>query len=238
MTTLLNSFEGGTSGTTISTGNSGGASGSAFDVVTIGGTSAVAYSNAQAAHGALSGKFTVASGVSNISSIAWSTSMGTQTQIWYRMYLYFTSAPASFGLWRALQGASLCAGIVLVTDGTIQGRSSSNATVFTTASSYPLNQWFRLEGFVTGSASVGQMQLKLFGSPNGTIPTETQTTAANLNTLGSPNTYQYGVLTSDAATFWMDDLGLSSAGYIGPVKTPGGTSRTTIVPSLVAAGAI
>ena len=56
MTTLTNSFEGGTNGTGITAANSGGASGNAFDNVLgqFGGT--VTYSSTVAAHGSLSAK--------------------------------------------------------------------------------------------------------------------------------------------------------------------------------------
>lgn len=218
---LANNAEGGTSGTTVTTGNSGGASVNAFDVVTIGTSSAVTFDNGHAAHGSLAYKMAVPVGVANISSVAWTTSLGTQTTVWFRLYLYFTSQPATFGVWRALQGASLCAGVVLVSDGTMQVRNAANGTVFTTASVIPINQWFRLEGFVTGSASTGQVELKFFSSLDATVPDETQTSLANLNLRGPPNTYQAGALTSVGSTFWIDDLGVSTVGYMGPAGIPG-----------------
>ena len=50
MTTLTNSFEGGTSGTGITAGASGGASGNAFGSVTTGAGATVNWDNSQYAH--------------------------------------------------------------------------------------------------------------------------------------------------------------------------------------------
>ena len=60
---LTNTFEGGTSGTTITqsvNGNSGGASGNFFDTVSIGGGATDAADNTHAAHGTLSAKIATA----------------------------------------------------------------------------------------------------------------------------------------------------------------------------------
>lgn len=54
MATLTNSFEGGSSGTTIIAGNSGGSSGTAFNTVQNTTMTALEFSNAQRAHGSLS----------------------------------------------------------------------------------------------------------------------------------------------------------------------------------------
>ena len=56
MVTLLNNFEGGTAGTTISTANSGGASGTAFDTVNVGTGATNAYDATHVAHGTLACK--------------------------------------------------------------------------------------------------------------------------------------------------------------------------------------
>jgi hypothetical protein len=92
VTLLTNSFESGTNGTTITTGNSGGASGNAFDVTEASGTSILVYSNTQAAHGSLSAEF--ANNGDGANSVSWSTSLGTQTQVWFRAYVYFTANPS------------------------------------------------------------------------------------------------------------------------------------------------
>ena len=93
MTTITNDFEGGTSGTSITTGNSGPPSGTAFDAVNIGTGATVAYSAAHAAHGGLSALIT--EGSASSAYLQWSTAMGTQSQLYGRVYLYLTVAPAA-----------------------------------------------------------------------------------------------------------------------------------------------
>lgn len=237
MTTLTNSFEGGTNGTTITAANSGGASGNALDVVNIGSGDTVAFSNAHAAHGSLSCQ--MSTGSTNPCTLVWSTSMGSQSQVWFRIYLYFTAFPSgNFGLFRLQQTASFCGDIFMLTSGLIRAQNSAFGTVFNTAGTIPLNQWFRIEGFIIGSASVGQISLQVYDTAGSATPTESITSAATQNTFGAPNTFLYGVSAPSTAisSFWMDDIGLSSTGPLGPVKTL--KTGTSIVPSLVAAGVI
>jgi hypothetical protein len=91
--------------------------------------------------------------------------------------------------------------------------------ILTTTSSVPLGQWFRVEGYITSNASTGQAELRLFSSPDSVIPTETQTSGADQDTLGGVlNQVRFGLATGSAAglSWWMDDVAVSVAGYIGP----------------------
>jgi hypothetical protein len=64
----------------------------------------------------------------------------------------------------------------------------------------PLGRWFRLEGTVAGSATVGQTSVSgYFGLQpawdtvqSNAQATETNTSAAAANTFGSPDTYRFG----------------------------------------------
>lgn len=228
MTLLLNSFEGGTSGTTITTGNSGGTSGTAFNYVNINGDAALTYNNTHAAHGSLSGHFTT-SGSSGSPYLQWST--GTQTQVWFREYLYFASNPANYHTVLSLiNSGNLCSSVYVNTSGKLYATNTSAVTIFTLTNSIPLNQWFRIEGYVITSATVGQVQLQLFNTPDSVTPTETQTSAATQNTYTSIAQSNFGVNANVAnVAFWMDDIGLSSTGYLGP-----SVSRTLRTPAVVA----
>ena len=216
MTVLLNSFEGGTSGTTITTGNSGGASGNACDATTIGSGATLAFDNTHAAHGTLAMK--VATVASAASHFDWTTSMGTQTTVWFRTYLYVTANPAAgIRFFRTLTGSTLCGAVALATTGHLQAINSGGTSSGTTTNAISLNQWIRVEGFITNSATVGQVGISLFNSPDSTTATETLTTAANLNTNAQANAYQFGTATvTNGGPFWMDDIGLSSTGYLNP----------------------
>lgn len=221
MTTLTNSFEGGTGGTTITAGNSGAGSGNAFDAVTgppASGT--LAFDSTEAAHGSLSCKLATGA-TSGQDLVRWSTSMGTQSQVWFRTYLYVTANPAvafrPVGF--ATGGGSNCGQIFVNTTGKISFSNAAGTSVITSATTIPLNAWFRLEGFIIGSATVGQLEFKLFDTPDSATPTETQTSAASQNTNGPMGLYSYGITSAlaNVTAFWMDDLGLSNIGYIGPV---------------------
>jgi hypothetical protein len=223
MPLLTNSFEGGTNTVTISAANSGGASGTAFDVVTIGTGATATFDTAHAAHGTLAGNITTTA-TSSQDFLSWTTAMGTQTQVWLRVYCYFTANPGvGLNLYRSLATAALSAGLQLTATGKLRSLDSAGATVQTMTNSVALNAWFRVEAMILTSATVGQVEVKLFNTPDSTTPTETITSSANLNTGANMNTYRFGntVSAANMGPFWMDDLGLSTTGYIGPVVAGG-----------------
>lgn len=240
MTTLLNSFEGGASGTTISAGNSGGASGNAFDFVTAGSGGTCAYSNAHAAHGGLSAS--LATTTANSTALGWTTSIGTPTQFWFRCYMYFASLPA--GITRfftaANSGSTGLARFSVNTSGKILVQNATGATITTSTMTIPTASWFRIEGMVILSATVGQTIVKFFTPLDDPTPAETDASAATQDTLtGTQQFYTFGPNSGVAnqGPFFMDDIGLSTTGYLGPSGTAG-RRGSSIVPSLIAAGAI
>lgn len=241
MTTLLNSFEGGTSGTTISTGNSGGASGNAFNSVTVGSGCTVAYSNTVAAHGALSAEFATPVSAAN-ALVLWTTSLtGTSLpQVWVRGYVYLLALPTGGSTLRIINtrsGSAICGVLGITPAGKVVTLNSSGSPQTTSTTTVPVNQWFRLEGYVIGDPSVGQLQVQIFLSPDSATPTETNTTPATVDTNTTINRVDYGNPTSIASyTFYMDNLGASSTGYIGPVVTTSAPRGTSIVPALIAMG--
>ncbi len=229
MTVLTNSFEGGTNGVQLtggSGGNSGGASGNFFDTVTNTGTNAVdVFDNTHAAHGTLSCK--VSTGTSAVQSLnRWSTSMGAVNQVWFRTYLYFTAIPAAlfrFVGFANSSGSNTCATVAISPTGKVEYFNATGSAVIITANTIPLNAWFRVEGLLIGSATAGQMQLKTFTtSMDGQTPDEILTSTAVQNTFGAPGLYSFGQVSNQAnvAAFWMDDIGISNTGWLGPYGTP------------------
>jgi len=223
-----NTFEGGTSGTGISTGNSGGASGRAFDAVNTSGAGTTAqFSSAQAMHGTLSAALAFASGVSSTAYLTWSTSAGALPTVWFRLYVWHSAYPTvNTRLWQCdIGGSTLCASVYLMTNGTLLVGNTSSATITQSTTVVPNNAWYRIEGYVTGSAAAGQTELKIFTTPDGPLssPAETNTSAATQNTGGVPSAYRYGsfaaVTETSAWTCYLDDIGLSGTGYLGPAGT-------------------
>lgn len=237
MTTLTNSAEGGTSGNAVTAGTSGGASGSAFDVVTIGTNATDAFDNTHAAHGSLSYK--IATGASSVTVFnRWSTSFGSSvSQSWWRIYLYMTANPSATEriLLFSTSGGTTCGNIAVNTNGTVSFLNATSSTIITTSVSFPvnINGWTRLEGYVIGSATVGQAEIKIFLTPDSATADNTQTSAANVNTTGAMGLWSYGIVNAaiNWPALWMDDLGLSDAGYIGPASNPGTNAPAALAAS-------
>jgi hypothetical protein len=232
---LTNSNEGITpSGTTVTIGNSGGASGNAWDATSIGVGATDASDSAHAAHGALGNQLATA-GTAGTSYNKWTTSAGSITQHWFREYLYFTANPAaSHRVYSVFQTATLCAAVRLGTSGTITFLDSAGVAIVgcTTTNSIPLNKWFRIEGFIIGDVAVGQVELKLFSNADDIAPLETVTSAATQALTGAPNDYRFGMGSSlaNVGPFWMDDVGLSDTGYLGPVAVASAAGIGTAQP--------
>lgn len=241
MTTLLNNFSGGTNGTTLTPGNSGGASGNAFDSVLVSGTSTLKYDNTNTIHSGLSAKSVNGAATAN-SIMEWTTSLGgSLAQVWFRAYLYITAAPPSGNarFFDARQDPTVAGSVAISAAGKIAAQDSATVTQATSTTTLPLNAWFRIEGYVIGSATVGQIQAKIFTSPDAVSPVETVTTAATINTTGTINRVDYGNPSSAANfAFWLGDVGVSSTGYIGPVVTATAPRSASIVPQLIAAGVL
>ena len=217
MTKLLNNAEGGTNGTTVTTGNSGGSSGNAFDAVTIGGSDTLTFDNAHAAHGSLSYNFT--SGSASAVVLVWSTSLtgSSLTQVWWRAYYYATSHSMAIKIVEALSGSTQRAAVSINTSGKIILQNAAGTTISTSSTTLPTSAWVRLEGFFIGSATVGQIECKIFTtSPDEVTPDETLTTSAAQNTGGTITKIQFGDASPTTIfTNWMDDLGVSDTAYIG-----------------------
>ena len=223
---LANCFAAGTPGTAIPQGTGGAASlgtadGALFGtVITTGGT--LTYDTTVAHSGTQSCKI-VTAGNNQTCALFWTGSgliINTSAQMWYRLYLYQAAWPAVLHpVFNFQVSGTKCADVVLNANGTLSVRDTASTVIVTTTATVPNSAWYRIEGYVTSSATAGQVELQLFASPDATTPTETQTSAADQDTLGGNiNQARYGCATGVASglTWWMDDVALSPSGYIGP----------------------
>lgn len=224
--TLTNNAEGVPLGATVTTGNSGGVSGSPFDSVSIGALAALTADNTHSVHGAQSYEFVTGSPSANCILI-WSTSLnGTYPQVWYRMYVWLTAYSATqLRVVSLRNGGTYQGGPAINNSGKVVLLNATGATVKTSTTSVPLNQWFRLEGFVIGDPTVGQLECKLFTTtPDSIAPDETVTSTAVQNTGGTINRVDFGDPASVVSfTFWGDDPGAGTSGYLGPSPQTGVT---------------
>lgn len=231
MPTVTWSAEGGSNGTGITTGNSGGASGTAFDSVSLGAGATAVYDNAQPHNGTLAAKLTTGGSAADC-SLNWAGAIGAQTQVFYRTYLWMSANPASnHRLLDAFDSVSgqLCFAVYVTTTGKLMSVNTGGSTIQTTTNSVNLSGWCRIEVMVIGSATVGQVEIKLFNNVDSATSTETLTSAATQNTRGSFNNYRFGAAGDPlpaSRTLWLDDLGISTTGYLGPTA-----SAVTLTPA-------
>jgi hypothetical protein len=127
---------------------------------------------------------------------------------------------------------TLCGALTLLTTGTIRSTNTGGGTVSTGAATVAANQLFRLEGFLIGSATVGQIEWKLYTDPEGLVPAETITSTAVQNTLNPVTLVRFGQSAGGVANWGpvnFDDVGASDVGYMGPTWTrPAYQQRRTV----------
>lgn len=224
MTVLTNSAEGGTSGATVTTGNSGGASGDAWSGVAIN-AGAVTYDNTRAHTGALSYKIVGATSGNN--HLAWS--LGTVTEAWGRVYLYLTGLPAAnLGVIRLRSGSAQAARIDITTGGLIQLRNAADATIATGATAVATGQWVRLEWHVIAGTTGATLECRLYGDAASTTITETVSNTAAVLTANVTDVNYGAVASNPANTLWLDDLGASTSGWMGPLLPTVQISQITV----------
>lgn len=141
-------------------------------------------------------------------------------QNWYRVYLYHSAYPASACTVQNFEvTGTKCGDVVLNANGTLSVRDATGTVILTTVNTAPLSAWYRIEGFLTSSASAGQMELKLFTSPDATAPAETQTSNTSQDTLGgNVNQARFGSPAGGPSGYSFSFTGAahSTSGYIGP----------------------
>lgn len=240
--TLVNDFREGTSGTTITTGNSAGTGENAFDVVTITGGGSAVYSNTQAIHSATSAAFsTVAAGTA---FVTWSTSLGAQGTVYGRTYLYLTAAPAANDNVVTFANSGTFGGGLLITTGLVLQLQSATFTQ-TGTQVLPTGQWIRLEWkIVAGAAGSASATVNYYASADSTTITSTTTDVTNqYGSAASINTVNYGWTSSHASqpTQYQANLNVNNSGYPGPVnqvplltnnfESGSGSNNVTVTPA-------
>ena len=222
---IVNSSEGGASGTTATRANSGGLSGSAFDAVAIAAGGTMAFNSTRTAHGLRSYKVAVG-GTAGTSVLEWTTSLGgPQPVIYYRAYLYYTAFPAvASSPVSTRTGASVSSASISVSStGKINIRDAAFTTRAIVAQPIPLNQWFRVEGYFVGNAVNGAASASLY-YPMDSVTAASTATATGMNNAGPANAVWFGESNSgtNEGPWWIDDIGISNAGYLGPAGPPSG----------------
>ncbi|HEY2455599.1 MAG TPA: hypothetical protein VGI71_23890 [Scandinavium sp.] len=221
--TIFNTFEGGTDSTALtagSSGNTGGASGSFFNIITTNPGANVAFSNNHPSRTPLSAKFTT-DATGELSFVAWSGQLGGSiTQIFFRIYAFFPSLPSSTQtlFQPTVSAGGQCARLNLSSIGILTFTDAANTVQITATTPIATGKWIRIAGYVTGSATTGQLEFKLFNTADSQTADDTKTSVATLNTTGPIAVVRFGVcaVAVASALFFLDDLGVSDTGYLGP----------------------
>lgn len=219
----LQDFETGTNGSAITSANTIPSSAFPFDTaftsVALGASAAATFDNSPVAHDALSAL--INAGASNQTvKLSWTSPYTGATQ-WFREYVFFTANPGSTATLLTVlnSGAATVAKLRLLSTGKLVMDAGASAAVITTVNAIPLNQWVRIEGYVTGDAAVGQVSMSVYPSMDTTTALETLTSAATFNTAGVPVTFQFGLPDTGAGVSYqynLDDVAISGNGPIGP----------------------
>lgn len=225
-----NNAEGGTSGNTVTIGNSGGASGTAFTDV----NSGVTYTNAQVAHGALAYAFAGTAATFNTVTLT-SPATGTIVGCAVRAYVYPTGYPSATTTFMALQtsaGVSM-AGINLLSTGVVQVVESGGAFVGNFTTPLPLNEWTRIEIWIDGINAVTSIIDAAFYPGDSTTATESHQYTGRDTGSAPLGKVLYGKLTQapGMTTYYLDDLAQNSntAQAIGPVSSTDATPAPAAV---------
>jgi hypothetical protein len=214
-----NSFDGGTSGATITTGNSGGASGNAFDAITGSPqfTASQKYGSGMAAFNPTSGADC---------HLDWTGVSQAGDVFCIRLYMYLVSATSNIQRILVVQGSSGIVSAVWITN-TRQIRiylGFSTSLVATLSEPVPVGQWCRVElRYTINGAGNGTAEVWLYSDAGSTTHTDYATTTTQAWPGGKPNLAEFH-LSRDAGGYWfLDDVAVASS----KIGTAGGWTDLT-----------
>lgn len=197
----------------------------AFDSVTANGTAGPIYDTTHVYTGqTVSMKMVTDTGISCYVEYT-TASIGSQTQLFTRVYLYLTANPtvSSLSISRA-QGTTLnVASLVITTAGKIALVNAAGSVVATSTASVALNQWVRVEAdFLAGDPATQTARLYNTADAAEGSPTET----ISVSTTGGSATitkWRCGPLTGvPTYTYWQTNIDINNVAQLGPYVAPSG----------------
>jgi hypothetical protein len=226
MTQLSNTFQGGTDGVAITTGNSGGASGNAFNNVIAQGS--VVYDDDIIINDSITALLTSATGQTNF--FEWTSSWAGASEVWVRLEGRFSDATPTNNItilnFRESNETTVGCDVRLTPSGTIQLRAPLTAR-YTSTTVLTDNQPFRLEVHVVSSATVGHIEARLFvgANVNGTTPDDPFGSPSDNWDTGDGTVGGIAVgITSDPGAsgeaMTIDSIAISDVGWLGPSSSP------------------
>jgi hypothetical protein len=231
MTVLRNNFDGGPHGTVITTANSA-QGGDDFDAVSVqgGGGAIFQYKSAtllgvdrptaefvlHCYNGATAAQ----------EAVQWSTSMGTQTQIWWRLYCYFETlppGPLNPTIFECDNGAAFTGSLDIQAAvgevGTLKLWNGPGTVSDFSTNVMPTDQWVRLEGrYQYGTGTSGSADVRIFLEADSETPTETLSiSACNMGAVSSTTwTWGYPFSRANQPNLYLSGCELNNEGWPGP----------------------
>lgn len=217
---LANTFNGGTDGVAVSVGNSGGTSGNAFDA--IGGTLCT-YSNVQSHSGGMAMRIVDAAAEQ---TCQWASLGSLTVPVFFRAYLWLSTTPVTSRCYFMRGKTSTLTAtfwLRIMTTSPVMSAADATNSGFSAEGSTPVNigSWFRVEARVVPSATVGELQWKLFNDPDSTTATETSSNFTGLNLGANINEAFFGqdlIFPASPFTIYYDDVAVSTTDWIGPTQ--------------------
>lgn len=217
-----NTADGGTNGTTVSTGNSGGASGTAWDLVAIP-TGTLTYSSTQARQGTLSYKVTTTAATAAEGILRWGDALAL-TAASLRCYVFLPGTNPTVATTLAqfsTNNSGTIAGsakVALSSSGKLQIQDAAGTGLFNSTAALPTGVWVRIElycqpGTTTSNGTIGGG----YATGTGALTEQFTTSTANAG-LGPIGRAQFGKNSGTWATqtFYLDDLAVGdTAAFLG-----------------------
>ncbi len=220
--TLVNNCESGSGLVTVTPANSASAVANAFDgVITNTGSFGTApWYATLPAHGNYAVNFETTTTVTTACTVYWAASLGTQTTLYGRVYIYLVALPAvDDTVIQFLSNGTFGGGIMIGSNGQLRVQSAAFAEV-TTGPFLSPGAYFRLEWqLVTGNAGSASLTVNYYASMDSTTVTATVAdNAGQYGSGGSVSQVSFGWNTPhpNQPAMVMDDFGLSVTGFLGP----------------------
>ncbi|MFI1194079.1 hypothetical protein ACH4T9_12590 [Micromonospora sp. NPDC020750] len=237
MTTLTNSFEGGTAGNTITVAGSDGASGDAWTLTTSGTGSTCVYSATGQAHGSLC--MQVTTGATNTTERrGWTVNAGdSAADQWFRFYVDPANLTGTVSPLRGQNAGSNAQRfrIQVTAAGQVTLRNSANTTVWTSSPNLTAGTQWRIECRVAGSTT-GAARVWVYSGDSTTAAQDSGELSGDFG--GTIREVWWGQTangTNIAVKF--DDVGWSDTGALGPANaTAAGAADLSAASSLAAPG--
>lgn len=216
MADLTATFETGVNGNTISTGDPGSAT--AWDEIFV--LTSLKYDNNPVAHGLLSAEL-AGSGT----RMTWN--LPNPTDHYGRVYIYTPSIASNFTFLIVDKPLFTGAATISVIGGKITAADSVGGTS-TGVVDVATNQWVRIEYHIVHSATVGQIEVKLFNNAESVSPSDVITSPANRNTATDAAGVRF-CLSGWVGPINMDTIVANATAYPGSAVIPPVSNQAPVI---------